>query len=278
MSGALAQNGQSLHSGPSLKKPLRWRLRNGEVLFGPFMKLASPQIVEIVGRTGFDFVILDTEHAPLDFESVENLVRAADGVKLPALVRVYENSPSLISRSLDVGAEGILVPHISSGEEARALSRAARFAPDGERGICRYVRAAGFSGMDRYAYFEEANRNTLVVAIVEGKEGIANLDEVLSTPGLDVVFIGPYDLSQSLGVVGQVDNPEVVRVVQHLVERARSFGVAVGTFADDAMSAMKWAQNGVQFVAYSVDVGIIYDAMKSAVAEVRFKEAVRGTL
>ncbi|MEW5865293.1 MAG: aldolase/citrate lyase family protein [Bacillota bacterium] len=254
---------------PEPVKGLRQRIKDGDVIFGPFMKLASPQVVEIAGYAGFDFVIFDTEHGPLTFETVENLTRAAERVGIAAIVRVYENSPPLVSRCLDVGAQGILVPHISSREEAATLSQAARFAPEGRRGVCCYVRAARFSHADKYRYFEEANENTLVVAMVEGREGVAHLDEILSVPGIDVIFVGPYDLSQSLGVPGQVDSPRVTREVERVVEEARSRGCAVGTFADDVSSARRWRDLGVQFISFSVDVGMIYTAMKNAVAALR---------
>ena len=193
------------------RKVLRDRLKEGEIVFGPFMKLASPQVVEIAGFAGFDFVILDMEHGPLCFETIENLVRAAEVVDIAPLVRVYDKKPSLIVRSLDVGAEGVLVPHISSVVEAESLVDTARFNPHGERGVCRYVRAAKFSSLDRYSYFDEANRNTLVIAMIEGEDGIANLDQILSVVGIDVVFIGPYDLSQSLGIPGQVTDARVIK-------------------------------------------------------------------
>lgn len=248
---------------------LRARLKGGEVVYGPFVKLSSPQTVEIAGYAGFDFAILDTEHGPLSMESVENLVRACEGASIAPLVRVYENSAALVSRALDVGAQGILVPHISDAEAARLLAGAARFAPEGERGVCRYVRAARFTHVDRYRYFENANRDTLVVAMIEGKEGIKHLDDILAVNGLDVIFVGPYDLSQSLGVPGEVTSPKVISEMARVVERARSKGLAVGTFVDDLAAARRWAGSGVQFISYAVDVGIIYEAMKSIVASLK---------
>lgn len=259
----------------SVSESLRDRLRSGETVFGPFMKLASPEVVEIAGLAGFDFVILDTEHGPLDAGAIQNLVRAAEVVNISPIVRVYENRASLISRGLDLGAHGILAPHISSHEEATALAEAARFSPQGQRGVCCYVRAARFSSTDRFEYFRRANENTVVVAMIEGREGVQNLDEILSVPGLDVIFIGPYDLSQSLSVPGQVASPIVMREMQRVVEKARSAHLAVGTFVDDAESAKRWVDLGVQFVSFSVDVGILYRAMKSIVETLR-RRSVAG--
>jgi len=259
----------------SVLRRLRRRIKNGQTVFGPFIKLGCPEVVEIAGLAGFDFVILDTEHGPLNAETIQNLVRAAEVVKISPIVRVYENKAALISRSLDVGAQGILVPHISSQEEAVELAEAARFGPNGQRGVCCYVRAARFSDTDRFEYFKSANENTLVVAMIEGKDGIANLDRILSVPGLDVIFVGPYDLSQSLSVPGQIVSPIVTREMQRVVEKVRSVQLAVGTFVDDIESAKRWADLGVQFISFSVDVGILYRAMKSSVEELRLKLAPR---
>jgi len=251
------------------RKLLRNRLLEGEIVFGPFMKMASPQIVEIAGHAGFDFVILDTEHGPLSFETVENLVRAAEVVGIAPLVRVYDKNPSLIVRSLDVGAQGVLVPHISSAVEAESLAETARFAPHGERGVCRYVRAAKFSSLDTYSYFDKANRNTLVIAMIEGEDGIANLDEILSVSGIDIVFIGPYDLSQSLGIPGQVTDVRVVTQMGRVADAVRSRGKIVGTFVDNVEEARRWADLGIQFISISVDVGLVFNGMRDTVVALR---------
>lgn len=244
---------------------LRARLHEGDTVYGPFLKLSSPQIAEIAGHAGFDFVIIDTEHGPLAMETVENLVRASEAASIVPLVRVYENIPALISRALDVGASGVLAPHIRSRADAERLAGAARFAPEGDRGVCCYVRAARFSHLDRYQYFASTNSEVLTVAMIEGMEGVRALDEILEVKGIDVIFIGPYDLSQSLGMPGQVTNHRVTDEMQRVADRVRSAGFAVGTFVDNTAGARRWAGVGVQFISYSVDVGIIYAAMRDAV-------------
>lgn len=246
---------------------LRKRILRGDTVFGTFMKLPSAQIVEILGLAGLDFAIFDAEHGPLTFESIEMLTRAAEAANICPLVRVYENDSALISRALDVGAEGVLVPHMVTAANVESLVSAARYHPEGNRGICRYVRAAGFSSVDRHTYFKNANENTLTVAMIEGKEGIANLDSILEVPGVDLVFVGPYDLSQSLGVPGQVEHPSVVEAMQDISAKALAKNVALGTFADDAKTALRWSNAGVQFIAISVDVGLFYESVKGLVDE-----------
>ena len=248
---------------------LRNRIRSGKTVFGTFMKLPSPQVVEILGLAGLDFAIFDTEHGPLTFESIETLIQAAEVAKISPIVRVYENDSALIARALDLGAKGVLVPHISTADAAKRLVEASRFHPEGNRGICRYVRAAGFSSMNRHAYFKMANEQTLTVAMIEGAEGVANLDRILEVPGIDLVFVGPYDLSQALGVPGEVDNPIVTNAMSDIAKRAQEHKVALGTFADDPKTALHWAQSGVQFNAISTDVGMIYEVAEQLVKDLR---------
>lgn len=196
---------------------LKRRLEKGEVVIGPFMKFTDPAAVEIFGFAGFDFVIIDIEHGPISIETAQNLIRAAEVIGIAPIIRVTENKPALILRALDIGAQGVEVPQINDKESAIRAIQAAKFAPAGNRGVCRFVRAAGYSALDRYEYFEHANRETISILHIEGTEGINNLEEILSVKGIDVTFIGPYDLSQSLGVPGQVDHPRVIKEMEHIV-------------------------------------------------------------
>lgn len=239
---------------------LKEAIKGGNSVVGPFMKLGSPAVVEIMGHAGFDFVIIDLEHGPLSMESAENMVRAATLVGVTPVIRVGDNDPLMILRALDIGAQGIQIPHINSREAAGKAVRASKYAPEGDRGVCRYVKAANYSAMDRYEYFQTANRETMVIIHIEGQEGVENLDEILTVDGVDVIFLGPYDLSQSLGVPGQVDHPLVLDKMKEVVERARKAGRAMGTFVDDMQTAYKWMNLGVQYISYAVDVGILYKA------------------
>lgn len=250
---------------------LKKRLSKGETVIGPFMKLNSPALVEIFGLAGFDFVIIDAEHGPYNMESAEDLIRAAELVGISPIVRVRNSEPSLISRALDLGAEGIIVPQVTTADEARAVAKASRFAPEGERGVCRFVRAARYTHEDKFSYFERANRETVVIVIIEGSKGVENLDDILTLPGIDTIFIGPYDLSQSLGLPGQIKNPRVLQEMKKIIDKARRENVAVGTFVEDIDSAREWMEMGVQFIAYRVDTGIIYQAVREIID--KFKKA-----
>ncbi len=244
----------------------REKITNGPVL-GPFSKTEDPAIVEAMGYAGMDFVILDLEHGPNTVRSLQGLLRAAESADIFPIVRVKENVPSLIGEVLDIGAGGIQVPQITNADKAREVIRHAKFAPHGMRGVCRFVRAANYSDMDRFEYFKKAN-DVLIILQIEGEEAIANIDSILEVQGIDVIFIGPYDLSQSLGIPGQIDHPQVFDRMAGIIDACKAKGVVVGTFADTVKTVRRWKELDVHYLAYSVDIGILLEKCKELVSAV----------
>ncbi|HEY5587095.1 MAG TPA: aldolase/citrate lyase family protein [Ruminiclostridium sp.] len=244
------------------------KLNQGESVIGPFMKVSDPAFVEVAGYAGFDFVILDTEHGPGSIELMQNLIRAAIVAGVLPIIRVQDGSEASIGKALDIGALGIQVPQVQNGEEAKEIVKKAKFYPKGERGVCRFVRAANYSAMDRFEYFRAAN-DALVILQLEGQESIKNIDEILKVEGVDIVFIGPYDLSQSLGVPGEITNPIVIEKMQYIVDKAKEKNIIVGTFLDDIESIKRWKDAGILYLSYSVDVGIFLEACRSIVKSSR---------
>jgi len=244
---------------------LKASLQRGEYVVGPFINILSPAVVEIMGYAGFDFVILDMEHSSMDFECAENLARAADSVGLTSIVRVPENNESDILRALETGAQGVEVPHVDDGESARRAVVAAKYSPLGTRGVSPYTRAANYFSADVRTYFEEANRESMVVLHMEGTESIKNLDAILNVPNIDVLFLGPYDLSQSLGIPGRINDPRVIQKMTEVTNICRKRGVSVGTFVDTPEKARRWIEAGVQYISYSVDAGLLYEHCREIV-------------
>jgi len=242
-------------------KAFKGKLARGEPVFGPFMKTGDAALVECAGHAGFDFVILDMEHGPTDFYHLQNLIRGAEAAGILPIVRTYDSSETAISKVLDLGAKGIQVPQIKSAEEAKEVVKAAKYYPEGERGVCRFVRAANYSSMPRNKYFGQANE-TLVIMQVEGKQVLHHLDKILAVEGLDILFIGPYDLSQSLGVPGQVSHPLVTDAISKIAKQTREAGVVTGVFCDTLDAAALWYKAGIQYLSYSVDMGIFTDACR----------------
>lgn len=245
----------------SLKR-FREKINTGEMVFGTFMKTSDPMFVEAAGISGFDYVILDTEHGPVTIESQQNNIRAAEARNTVPIIRLKDCNENTIGSALDIGAYGIQVPQINTAEEAEKVVKCAKFYPYGMRGVCRFVRAADYSDMERYDYFEDS-KNILIILQLEGVNAIKNLDDILEVDGVDILFIGPYDLSQSLGIPGQVNNPIVVDAMKNIVEKAKAKGKVIGTFVDTYEDFKLWKELGLQYLSYSVDVGMYMDICKS---------------
>ena len=231
---------------------------------GPFMIGTDPAFVESAGHAGYDFVLLDMEHGTTTFETLPHLIRAANVAGVCPVVRVPRGSDIWIDQALDVGAGGVMIPQIDTAEQARAAVSAAKFSPVGTRGTCQFVRSAGFGAVPGSEYFSKA-QDTVVILQAEGKKAVENLDEILDVPGIDVVFVGPYDLSSSLGHVGEIDHPEVVECIKGIIAKANAKGVKIGCFADTVEGGMKWRDLGVKFIGYACDTYLFYQKAKADV-------------
>lgn len=241
---------------------LRERLVSGDELVGTFQITASPMVAETIGETDLDFVVLDQEHGPLTAETTASLTMGVDNTDTSVVVRVRSNDPPEIQRALDLGAEVVQIPQIETAEDARTAVDAARFSPVGERGFSMYVRAGEYIGSESYT--EDQNEQTTVIVHVEGERGVENIDEILSVDGIDVIFLGPYDLSQSLGVPGQINHERVTSLMEDVCEKAADANRVVGTHADDPETARRWLDAGAQYVTLSVELPTLHDAFDSA--------------
>lgn len=245
---------------------LKTKLGSGTPAIGIFSKSLDSGFVEAAGLAGLDFIILDNEHGHSSLETIHNHVRAARLTGAAPIIRVRGVDAHAIGSALDSGAAGIQVPNIATAEQARAAVEAARFYPLGSRGVCRFVRAARHGSQDKAEYFAEANE-AVVVLQVEGLEGIANLDAILDVPGYDVLFVGPYDLSQSAGKPGEVNSPEVLALIRQVATAAAAKHKALGIFCDTPEALARYRAEGVSYIAYSVDIGIFQDAVRAIVTQ-----------
>jgi len=228
------------------------KIKEGKTAYGVFVSMWSPPIIEIIGRIGFDFVILDAEHSPMGAESCEHMVRAADCVNITPIIRVGMNIRQNILRYLDIGALGVQMPMINSKAEAEAVIESVKYPPEGKRGLAG-VRAANYGLTGSLGdYVKEANRETLVVVQVETVQAAENIKEILAVPGPDVIFIGPADLSSAMGYPGQVTHPEVQKMIVHLVGEIRAAGKAAGTVAYNLDTLRTCKERGFQYIAYNV--------------------------
>jgi 4-hydroxy-2-oxoheptanedioate aldolase len=227
---------------------------------GIFSKTTDSNLVEAAGYSGLDFIILDQEHGTVTLETLTNHVRAAKISSLFPIIRVKGVDAHSIGAALDSGALGVQVPNVSTAEQAKAAIQSARFYPEGMRGVCRFVNAAQFGTQPKDQYFEMANQSVVILQ-VEGVEGIQNLDAILDVPGFDILFIGPYDLSQSIGKPGQVDSPEVLHLMQQIAAKAKVKGILLGAFSDTIERNQSLKNEGFNYIAYSVDLNIFTSAL-----------------
>ncbi len=237
-----------------------------QTVFGCFVKSCDGIFAETAGYAGFDYCIIDMEHGPISTDKLQELIRACECGGAAAIVRVPDISEQSIGKPLDLGAAGVQIPQVSTAEEAKKAVSLAKFYPRGERGVCRFVRAARYSSLEKREYFQSAN-DALVILQVEGVQGVEHIEEILAVEGIDVIFIGPYDLSQSLGVPGEVEHSLVTDTMKDLVKKAQAKGIAVGTFVDSIEAGIRWRNLGVHYISYSVDAGIFYEACRGAVKQ-----------
>ena len=258
-----------------MNSSLKDRVRSGQLMLGSFAFLPSPGMVEVLGRSGLDFIIIDQEHSRKSWELVEDMVRAAQLAGIAPLIRVAWNEEKEISHALETGAAGIVLPFVESADDVRRAAAAVRYAPEGTRGTCTQTRAAGY-GSRRRGFIEfagQSNREVLLIGQIESLAGLDQIDQIVGVePGLDVVFLGRSDLASELGKPGQTDDPVVEAASQRIIDAARRAGRVCGLAHYDASECRAWAQRGCTFFSLASEVGCLYAKLNE------FQRGVRAEL
>ena len=255
----------------SLKK----RLRAGEVTLGAWLSFHDPAVAEIMAASGFDWLLIDGEHAPFTTERLATILMAFNGRSTVPIIRVPWNDRILIKQALDLGAGGVLVPYVCSVEEARRAVAACKYPPEGIRGVGPR-RASGY-GQEMDEYLRLANEAIIVAVQIEHIDGVNAIGEILAVPGIDVVVLGPMDLSASLGLMGELEHPSVVEAIERVVAEARKLGLPVGVpMPADATvdDVLYWNAKGSRFVIGGVDQGFLQQAASASLARLREHLAV----
>ena len=243
------------------------KLAAGDCVYGCFCRYPDPSLVELVALQGFDFLVFDGEHGTIEPRDCEGLVRAAE-LRGPApLVRVPRNEPSVVLRFLDTGAIGVHVPLVGSAEEARAAVAAVKYAPLGSRGLAG-VRAASYGSIPLAEYTAQANEATIVVIQVETRAAVERVGEIVAVEGVDVVFVGPTDLSQAYGVTGQTGHPLLEQAYDEIAEAVASSPAALGVLVTDEAGAARWYERGARYIAVTID-SLIVSRTRAFLAGVR---------
>jgi 4-hydroxy-2-oxoheptanedioate aldolase len=253
---------------PQLRQSwLRPKLAVKPHVIGTFLTIPSPAIMEILGLAGFDFVVIDCEHGSIDYSQTEELIRAAATTGVSPIVRVPKVDPVAVRLPFDMGAVGIHIPQVESAADAGRAARYARFHPEGERGMQPYVRAASFRSRPTPEYLAESNREVVVIPHLEGLGGIRDLRAIAATPGIDVCFIGPYDLSQALGIPGEVNDPRIDDALRNAVQEAGA-GTIIGTYADSPEAARHRLRQGVRYLTVSLDAALLLQSASHYIHEI----------
>lgn len=244
---------------------LREKIKQGEVVFGSFVKMTDVSSTEIFGLLNYDFIIVDNEHVAMNPESIVNIIRSAENVNLDTIVRVRDLTKSTMLQVLDSGATGVQVPNVDNADEAKDVVNAVKYHPIGKRGYAPSHRAAKYSLSDKQEYLTRSNQNTLTVIHCESKECIENLDDILNVKEIDIIFIGPMDLSQAFGVPGNPADSQVQHAFKEIVEKVKASDKAIGTVATSVDEAIELMHKGYQYIAISSDQGFIIKSAKQAI-------------
>lgn len=224
---------------------LRQRIRNGESVLGAFCPAPSPELIEVASYAGFDFTVIDAEHGPITIADIVHMIRAGQSASTPVLVRVPELSGEFIMRSLDAGAEGILVPQIESGEQVHRIVQLMHYPPNGVRGLAFYARAHGFTRRTGATAMDDANRRVISAVLVETTRGVEKIEEIVAVEGLDMVLLGTGDLAANIGY-GPETAAKVDAAAEKVVRIAREYGVAAAIAVQSPEDAAKYAARGFQ--------------------------------
>jgi 2-dehydro-3-deoxyglucarate aldolase len=244
----------------------RRRLIDGEKLIGTMVTLPTPCTAEILADVGFDWFFVDGEHGPLDSAEILGILQAV-GDRIPCIVRVPAADEGLIKRVLDLGAAGIIVPQVNTAQQAADVVRFSRYAPEGSRGVG-LGRAQGY-GMRFAEYLESANDQVAVIVQAEHATAVENIEEIVKVPGVDAIQLGPYDLSASLGKMGQINDPVVTAAIDRITDACDAAGMVRGNFGVDAATVRTYIDQGYTLITVGVDTLYLGNAAKNALAELR---------
>jgi len=246
------------------------KIRNNQVLLGSLVTIPSSTTAEIMSLVGFDWLWIDMEHAPLSLEKIQEIMQAV-GNRCTCLVRVPCNDRVWITKVLDSGCDGIIVPQVNSAEEAEQVVHACKYAPEGNRSVT--ISRAQNYGINLQEYYEHANENMIIVLQIEHIEAVRNIESIINVPGFDAIAIGPFDLSSSLGKTGLINDPEVQEAIARVKQACSKQGIPLGIYVNDAPGAISAKKNGFTFIAVGIDFMYFWKSAKQTLEEIASTES-----
>ncbi|OFZ29745.1 MAG: hypothetical protein A2622_11030 [Bdellovibrionales bacterium RIFCSPHIGHO2_01_FULL_40_29] len=250
-----------------MKNYLKEKINSGKPTFGIWNIIPSATVVEIIAAAGFDFQIFDLEHGLFDFESLENAIRTSETAGCSALVRIGELNSVSSQRALDMGAHGLIFPQIQNASDSERAVHLCNYPPNGCRGYNPFTRANAFGFQDQAAVKRNTSDFALTSVIIENLSAQKNLDEILKTENLDIVYLGAYDMSVALGKPGDMENPELVDFLESSVKKIRDNGKAAGVMARSSAEVSQYSKLGANLLVVGVDSFLIGNGMKNVLKE-----------
>jgi 2-keto-3-deoxy-L-rhamnonate aldolase RhmA len=245
-------------------------LKEGGICIGTMLRiLKSPQAVALCASQGWDYIILDTEHNDYDLETLSSFSLAAKYEDMALFVRVPDKLYHQMAQMLDIGAEGLVLPQVKTQEETKNIIRATKYSPAGKRGVSISETVTLFRNYNQVEYTKWANQETMIIVQIESEEGVNNVEKIVSTKGVDAVMIGPADLTQDMGIPGQIHNPKVEEAFREIIVQCNKYGVSPGIHLSDIGDVRKWIIRGMRFITYSYDIKFFKEASQEALLKLR---------
>ncbi|MCE7996405.1 MAG: 2,4-dihydroxyhept-2-ene-1,7-dioic acid aldolase [Roseivirga sp.] len=237
-----------------------------EAVYGTILSLPSPEVAEAMALAGFDWLFIDLEHGTMGILECQRMIQAVGG-HAESLVRVPEFTESAIKKVLDTGAGGIIVPKVNTAKEAEKAVAYSKYPPEGQRGVGA-TRAHGY-GIHFNDYVTRANQELMVVIQIEHIDGVENIEQIVDVPGVDVIFIGPYDLSASMGLMGQLDHPRVLEAIERVEKVCKDKGIHLGYFGMTAESVQPYIEKGYRLITCGTDTGFLIEGAGKTLSGLR---------
>lgn len=258
-----------------IENPLRRALKRGETVWGTMvMEFGAPSVARILKKAGWDYIVPDLEHTAFSLETIGSMIQVAKGVGLPVIVRVPDIERSWISRALDVGALGVMVPRVETKEQVEEAIAYAKYGPQGTRGVAIGIAHTDYQLVDGQAYIRKANEETMIIVQIESGKAVENLDTILSVPGVDATMIGIADLATSLSIPIQFTHEKFVAAVERVIERCRAHKVIPGMYVGSVEEALKWQGKGMRMMMYGTEFFLILERSQEVLGKVR--ESIAG--
>ena len=251
-------------------KDLKAKLKNDGLVIGTMIsEIRNPNLAYMLARCGYDYLIIDSEHGAFSPETVSNMIAAAEGAGISVVVRIPEIRRETIMKPLDSGAAGLLVPMVNTAEQAQEIINYAKYPPMGNRGAALSRAHSLYTRPDAAEYLKKANKATFIAVQAESPEAIENLESIASTPGIDSIFVGPFDLSIGMGIPGQTNHPREVEAIAKVIDVCRRRRIVPGIHMADAGRLKEWIDRGMRFVSFSSDVDLLVKAGQESLVKLR---------